>query len=62
MATDEFELELLAENERLAKTVEQITEENHQLRELARDWCEAFETSNVKAVPDLIHRTKELEL
>lgn len=44
----------------LVETVERVADENQQLRELAREWCEAFETSNVKAVPDLIHRTKEL--
>jgi len=38
----------------------EIESQNQQLRELAREWCEAFETSNVKAVPDLIHRTERI--
>jgi len=44
----------------LVETVERVSDENQQLRELAREWCEAFETSNVKAIPDLIRRTKEI--
>ncbi len=49
-------------DESLVETVARVSDENLQLRELVREWRDAFEQSNVKAIPDLKRRTEELGL
>lgn len=48
--------------ESLVESVARVADENLTLRELVREWRDAFEPSNVRAIPDLKRRTEELGL
>lgn len=48
--------------ESLAESVARVSDDNLTLRELVREWRDAFEQSNVRAIPDLKRRTEELGL